>query len=205
MSVMIMLTRLKERVQILLTAEAKILHKAGFTPNHISAIGVLFAFLAGSFYWAWQFDHRFLLLAPLFFLLSGICDALDGVVARLHGRTTVFGGFLDSLLDRYADAVILVAIITAGLADVLWGSVALVGSLLVSYSRARAEAAGVKMEMVGLAERAERIVILIGATFAAVFWLDALRWSIILLAVLSNFTVFQRTAYFYKASKKEKS
>ena len=68
-----------------------------------------------------------------------------------------------------------------------------------------AEAAGVKMEMVGLAERAERIVILIGATFAAVFWLDALRWSIILLAVLSNFTVFQRTAHFYKASKKEKS
>ncbi len=181
------------------------LHDLGFTPNHISGIGVFFALLAALSYWAWRINHLFLLVAPIFFLLSGFCDALDGMVARLHNNTTVFGGFLDSLLDRYADAVILVAIIAAGLSDASWGAVALVGSLLVSYTRARAEAAGIKMEMVGLAERAERIVIIIVASFVAFFWIDALRWSIILLAVLANFTVFQRTVYFYRALKKNSS
>lgn len=200
---MVMLTRLKKSVQRLLTAEARVLYDLGLTPNQISGIGVLLAFLAGLFYWAWQFDQLFLLIAPVFFLLSGVCDALDGVVARLCSSTTVFGGFLDSLLDRYADAVILVAIIAAGLSDVFWGSVALVGSLLVSYARARAEAAGVKMEMVGLAERAERILILTVASFAAFFWLDALEWGMIILAVLANFTVLQRTVYLYRTLKKK--
>lgn len=200
-----MLTRLKKRVQSLLTTEAKLLYNAGVTPNQISAIGIFLAFLAGCFYWMWQYSHLFLIIAPIFFLLSGLCDALDGVVARLHGETTVFGGFLDSLLDRYSDAFIFVVIITSDLCDVFWGSVALVGSLLVSYTRARAEAIGTRMETIGLAERAERILILTVASFAAFFWLNALDLSIIILAVLTNFTVFQRTVYFYNASKQKES
>ena len=72
----------------------------------------------------------------------------------------MFGGFFDSLLDRYADAFILCGIIFGGLTELHWGLAALIGSLLVSYARAKAEAAEVKMESVGLAERAERIVII---------------------------------------------
>ena len=200
-----MLTRLKKRVQSLLTIEAKLLHAMGMTPNQISAIGIFLAFLAGCFYWAWQYNSLYLIIAPIFFLLSGFCDALDGAVARLHGETTVFGGFLDSLLDRYAEAFILVAITVSGLCDAFWGCVTLVGSLLVSYVRARAEAAGAKMEAVGLAERAERILILSVASFVAFFWLNALNWSVIILAVLTNFTVLQRTVYFYNASKQKES
>jgi archaetidylinositol phosphate synthase len=198
-----MLTRLKERVQAVLTGEAELLHRAGLTPNHVSGLGILLAFLAGYFYWVWQVNRLFLVIAPILFLLSGFCDALDGIIARLHGETTVFGGFLDSLLDRYADAVILVALISSGLCDVFWGSAALVGSLLVSYARARAEAAGVKMETVGLAERAERIVIIAAASFVGFFWLEALNWSIILLTVLTNLTVLQRAFYVYKAAEQK--
>ncbi len=198
-----MLTRLKKRVQALLTTEAKLLHNMGLTPNQISAIGVLSAFLASISYWAWQYDRVFLIIAPIFFLFSGLCDALDGVVARFYGETTVFGGFLDSLLDRYADSFIFVAILASGLCDVFWGAIALVGSLLVSYARARAEAAGVKMETIGLVERAERIILLTSASFVAFFWLDALNWSIIILAVLTNLTVLQRTIYFYRAPKQK--
>jgi archaetidylinositol phosphate synthase len=130
---------------------------------------------------------------------------LDGIIARLHGESTVFGGFLDSILDRYADAFILVVLIASDLCDAFWGSVALVGSLLVSYVRARAEAAGKKMETIGLAERAERMIILALASFVAFFWLEAkpLNWGVIILAVLTNFTVLQRAIYFYNATRQK--
>lgn len=199
-----MLTRLKERIQAVLTGEAELLHRAGLTPNHVSGLGILLAFCAGCFYWVWQVNRLFLVIAPILFLLSGFCDALDGIIARLHGETSVFGGFLDSLLDRYADAFILVALIVSGLCDVFWGSAALVGSLLVSYARARAEAAGMKMETVGLAERAERMVILAAASFVAFFWLEALDWGVRILVVLTNLTVLQRAFHFYKATEQKK-
>jgi len=77
------------------------------------------------------------------------------------------------------------------------------GSLLVSYSRARAEAAGVRMETIGLAERAERIIIIVVASFLTFIWSYALWWSLVLLAVLTNLTVLQRVVYFRKASRKK--
>ena len=85
----------------------------------------------------------------------------------------------------------------------LWGIAALAGSMLVSYSRARAEAAEIKMESVGFAERAERMLILAIASIAAIFWLPALNIGIILLAVLSNLTVLQRGIHVYNSLKKK--
>lgn len=175
------------------------------TPNQLSVLGVLFAFLSGCLYLMWRSNSIFLIVAPIFFLLSGLCDVFDGIVARLHGETTVFGGLLDSLLDRYADAFVLIAIIVSNLCDVFWGSVSLVGSLMVSYVRARADATGTRMEGIGLVERAERILILVFASFAAFFLSGALNWGIMILAVLTHFTVLQRTIYFYNLVKREKS
>jgi len=199
-----MLTRLKERIQTALTGQAELLHRAGLTPNQVSGLGILLAFLAGCIYWTWQINHLFLVIAPVLFLLSGFCDALDGIIARLHGETTALGGFLDSLLDRYADTFILVALMGSGLCDVFWGSAALAGSLLVSYARARAEAAGIEMETIGLAERAERMVILAAASFAAFVWLEALDWGVRILAVLTNLTVLQRAFCFYRATEQKR-
>ena len=155
-----MLTKLKKKVQTMFTTEAKLARKIGLTPNKLSAIGIALAFLSALAYTAWQTHTLYLLLATVLLLVSGFCDALDGILARLYHETTVFGGFLDSLLDRYADAVVYGGIIVGGLCDSVWGLAALIGSMLVSYSRARAEAAGTKMESVGIAERAERIIIL---------------------------------------------
>jgi phosphatidylglycerophosphate synthase len=157
-----------------------------------------------------QFNDSLLIIAALLLLVSGFLDALDGVLARAFRGTTLLGGFLDSLLDRYSDAIILVSIILGRLiADSqLWamvGFAAVIGSLLVSYSRARAEAAGIKMETVGLAERAERIIIIAAASFLNLLWADALRWSVLLLAVLTNLTVMQRAVYFWKASRKKEA
>jgi len=200
-----MLTKLKQRVQAILTIEAKIAHKLGLTPNRISGTGIILAFLAAFAYAQWQTNRLCLLAAVVLLLFSGFCDALDGVVARTYQQTTPFGGFLDSLLDRYADAAVYTGIMISGLCDLLWGLIALMGSLLVSYSRARAEAAGMKMETIGLAERAERMIILLAATLIAFFWepQTIMNWSIILLAVLSNLTVLQRSIYVYRKTKEE--
>ena len=212
-----MLTKLKKKVQQLLSTEAKVAHDLGLTPNMISVIGITLSFLAAVVYGlagnqsvvilfgvGFSLQSLMLLLAVVLLLASGFSDTLDGVLARNYQQATSFGGFLDSLLDRYADAIVFSGIIIGGLCDVSWGLAALAGSMLVSYSRARAEAAGIKMESVGLAERAERMLILAAVTVAALFWLPSLRWGVILLAVLSNFTVLQRGLHVYKWLKKEK-
>jgi archaetidylinositol phosphate synthase len=198
-----MLTKLKQHIQTLLTSEAAYAHKIGLTPNAVSGLGIILALFSAVAYWRASTNTLLLVLAMLFLLLSGFCDALDGVLARLYMQTTVFGGFLDSLLDRYADTAVLAGIILGGFADFSWGLIAIVGTLLVSYVRARAEAAGVKMESIGIAERAERILILLVASLVALVWLKALWWSVVLLAFLTNITVLQRVIYFHRAVKKK--
>ncbi len=201
-----MLTKLKQRIQALMAYEAQLACQIGLTPNLTSALGILAAITSAILYASPQFYPFNLVAASLFLLISGFFDALDGVIARLYGRVTVFGGFLDSMLDRYADALVLTGIILGHYGEVFWGSLALMGSLLVSYSRARAEAAGVKMETIGLAERAERIIIIVIASLLTLIWRrEALGWSIVLLAMLTNLTVLQRALYFRKASKKKEA
>ncbi len=200
-----LLTSLKQRVQLWFASGARLAHSVGLNPNQVSAIGILFAILSAFSYWKWQSHVTLLIAAPLLLLASGFCDALDGILARIYRQTTVFGGFLDSLLDRYADAIVLSGVILGGLCDPGVGLIAVVGSLLVSYTRARAEAAGVKMEAVGMAERAERLIILAAASFLAIVWREALSWGVIVLAIITNVTVLQRVIYFRKAvQRKEK-
>jgi archaetidylinositol phosphate synthase len=198
-----LLTKLKEKVQNMLTLEAKAAHNIGLTPNIVSLIGLVLALFSAFAYAVAQGQPLWILLATILLLASGFCDALDGVIARIYQQSSVFGGFLDSLLDRYADAAIYAGVIIGGLCDPVWGLAALVGSVMVSYSRARAEAAEIKMESVGVAERAERMLILSLASIAAIFWLSALSMGIILLAVLSNFTVLQRGVHVYNSLKKK--
>lgn len=198
-----MLTKLKAKVQSAIKIQAKAADKIGLTPNVISALGIIFAFLSAI---AYMGGRQNLALAVVFLLLSGYCDMLDGALARLCQKTTPFGGFLDSLLDRYADAAVYAGMMLGELCTLHWGLATLAGSLMVSYARARAEAAGVKMEGVGLAERAERIMIIAAASLIEIFWKNALEAGVIVLAILTNLTVLQRGCHAYKTLKKrEKS
>src|SRR5665647_1364369 len=196
----------------MLTSQANVAHKLGLTPNKISLIGFILALASAASYVLVTAESSWLLiLAVVFLLASGFCDTLDGIVARTFQQTTVFGGFFDSMLDRYADAALYAAIIIAGLCNLSWGPVwgavwglaALTGSVMVSYARARAEAAGIKMESVGFAERAERMLILAVVSIIAFFWLPALGYGIAVLAVLANITVIQRALHVYKILKKK--
>jgi phosphatidylglycerophosphate synthase len=206
-----LLTKLKKQIQQTLTGVAKVAHRIGLTPNAIRVIGFILAMASAVSYALVPNGSWLLLLATIFLLASGFCDTMDGIVARVFGQTTTFGGFFDSVLDRYADAAVYAAIIIAGLSNAAltstWGPLAglaaLSGSVLVSYTRARAEAVGIKMESVGLAERAERMLILSVVTIVSYFWLPALGWGIALLAVLANVTVVQRMLHVYRVLKKK--
>ncbi|MGC8632295.1 MAG: CDP-alcohol phosphatidyltransferase family protein [Thermoprotei archaeon] len=132
---------------------------------------------------AWTF-------ASVFFVLGSFFDAVDGSVARAAGRVTKFGGFLDSTLDRYSDGVILSALVIVfpSLLIRVLGLASLIGSYAVSYTRSRAEALGVKMEGIGLGERAERLILILSVLLFPM-------WSVFILAVLAviaNATALQR-------------
>jgi CDP-diacylglycerol--glycerol-3-phosphate 3-phosphatidyltransferase len=128
------------------------------------------------------------------YLLSGVFDALDGTLARLTNRKTRFGAFLDSTSDRYADAAILIGMMIPFLRagqqmQVILAFIALIGSVLVSYTRARAEGLGLECK-VGLLTRLERFLIV---AIALLFnWVTPALW---VLAILTNFTALQRIVY----------
>jgi CDP-diacylglycerol--glycerol-3-phosphate 3-phosphatidyltransferase len=168
------------------------------TPNAISITG-----LVGNLIAAVLILEEHFVLAGVAFILGSLCDMLDGRYSRMSGKGTPFGAFLDSTLDRVEEGVVLAAVaawfakdgneLAAG-ATVL----AVVGSYMVSYTRARAEALGVG-GTVGIASRAVRVVILsAGLVFAAeelISGLDLLEPAIYVLAALTVFTTIQRVLH----------
>ena len=165
------------------------------TPNAISLTGFVLNVVAAVLVW-----QRYFFLAGVAFIVGSVCDTLDGRYSRMSGKGTPFGAFLDSTLDRLEEGIVLIAVgayfadrgndfaVAAVVAAVLF-------SLMVSYTRARAEALGVECK-VGLATRAVRVVILsIGLVFARGAGLgdfQLLEISVYVLAVLTIFTTFQR-------------
>src|SRR3989337_288985 len=123
-----MLTKLKQKVQQLLSSEAKVAHSIGLTPNMMSIIGFALSLLSAVAYAFVLKQPLLLLLAPSLLLASGFCDTLDGIIARNYQQATAFGGFLDSLLDRYADAIIYSGAMIGGLCNIYSGLAALIRS-----------------------------------------------------------------------------
>ena len=136
-------------------------------------------------------------LGGLSIILSGLFDLFDGVVARKLGRATALGSFLDSVLDRYSDLLLLLAILIfylkKGQSDiVVLTSFVGIGTVLIPYVRAKAEALQVPCS-IGLMERAERIILLsAGALFQR---MEPVLW---VLAVFTHFTVLQRIYFVWK-------
>ena len=165
------------------------------TPNAISMTG-----LVGNLIAAFLILQEHFVLAAIAFILGSLCDMFDGRYSRMSGKGTPFGAFLDSTLDRIEEGVVLAAVaawFAKNSDDLAVGAtvLAVVGSYMVSYTRARAEALGVECK-VGIASRAVRVVILsAGLLFAAgeiVPDFDLLEPAIYAMAGLTIFTTFQR-------------
>ena len=161
-------------------------------PNFFTLLGFL-ATLTASFF----ILEGFWVLAGLAIILSGLFDLFDGVVARSLGKVTAFGGFLDSVLDRYSDLFLLLAYLIYYLRRgesnlVILISFVSIGTALIPYARARAEAAQIPCSL-GLMERAERIILLSAGTLF--HWMEPVLW---ILVFLTHFTVLQRIFYVWK-------
>ncbi|MCD6443474.1 CDP-alcohol phosphatidyltransferase family protein [Candidatus Bathyarchaeota archaeon] len=188
-----MLNRIRAEVEKRILVLAKILAAAGFKPEALSLMGLASAFLSAL---AYNLGDGILSLytASLLVIASGFFDMVDGAVARLTGRVSLRGSFLDSTIDRLADALIIGGLTLSGRVYIPVGVVALAGSLLTSYIRAKAESVGVEMSGIGLAERGERLIILAVSGF-----LNAVDIGVWVLAVLSSVTVLQRILHGYKS------
>ncbi|MBA4390917.1 MAG: hypothetical protein C0399_08265 [Syntrophus sp. (in: bacteria)] len=162
-------------------------------PNVLTIFGMCFGFAASA-----CIIFEYFLAGAIALLLSGLFDMLDGALARSTGKVTAFGGFFDSVLDRYADLVIMGGILVFFIMrnDVVYGFItfiAAIGTAIIPYARARAEAASVQCNA-GLLERPERIVLLL----IGLFFPPSLPYIIIILSVLTHITVIQRIVHVYK-------
>lgn len=179
------------------------LARRGVHPNHITTVGFLVTVSAGI---AFLYGH--VRIAGWIVLVGGLFDILDGQVARATGTASVFGSFYDSTLDRISEIVVFIGIFSlygGGHPDfrypwmVYTVAVAMAGSLMISYTRARAESLGLDCR-VGMMQRPERVV-LIGFS-AGIFggsWGGAvLTWVLLIMAVLTSFTAFQRIVWVYR-------
>ncbi|NDJ53078.1 MAG: CDP-alcohol phosphatidyltransferase family protein [Chloroflexi bacterium] len=170
----------------LLARSAAALSRLGIAPNTLTVLGFLICLGAGGLA-----ALGYLFWAGLIFLMGSALDALDGPLARHSGRSSLFGAFLDSTLDRYGEAALLVGLAThfatAGQPLLVFlTSLALLGSLMVSYTRARAEGLGID-NAVGLLTRLERVGLL---TLTLLIGWTTL--GLLALALLTQVTVAQR-------------
>lgn len=173
------------------------LKNAGFEPNHITLLGLMLSILSGFFYYKGHFST-----AGIILILAGVCDLVDGNMARITESTTDFGAFLDSTIDRYSDLALFAGIMgysfESGNKLLFWTTVfALVGSLMVSYTRARAECIIERCD-VGIMERPERVVILI---IASLF--GFLLTGLFIIGLFSNITALQRIYHTYTTLRKK--
>jgi len=186
---------------------ARSLGTSGVSPNTITTVGTLVLMGAGVFFGAGSVR-----LGALLLLLSGVCDMLDGRVARTNGLVTKFGAFYDSTLDRIGEAALFLGIawyfVSGGVAPGLapWAMamtfVAAGAGIIVSYARARAEGLGLECQ-VGIAQRAERIV---GLGAPTLFFGAGPRGYLLLtlvsaLALLNVLTVVQRMVHVYRITR----
>jgi CDP-diacylglycerol--glycerol-3-phosphate 3-phosphatidyltransferase len=172
----------------------KILSKWDVNPNAVTIVGVIATACAAVILFLGHIRSGGLLI-----LFGGLCDMVDGTLARYANKATRFGALFDSTVDRYAEFIMFFGIAAYFLLNNdYWSSVAvffaLCGSLMVSYTRARAEGLGFEAK-IGLMQRPERIVIIgLGALIHPI----ALKFAIWLVAFFANYTAVQRIVYVYK-------
>jgi len=189
------LGRYKAEVDRVADPVARALLGARIRPNQLTVLGLCCSAASAA---AFALDRQ--RWGGVLLALAGACDILDGALARASGQVSPFGAFLDSVLDRYSDLLVLAGLVVLFMrvgraVDVVATLAALMGTVMVSYTRARAESVGVECK-VGLMERGERLLLLIAGALA-----NLLVPAVWLVAVGANATALHRILHTWRATR----
>ncbi len=199
--------RIQQRARCVVILLIQPLARLGISPNLLTSLGLLLSLVT-----ALVIAQGYLFLGGLLVLFAGVFDMFDGAMARVRNAATTFGAFLDSTLDRYSESIILFGLLWytlqhPGLHDLLWPApheqtwmislifVSVVGSLMVSYTKARAEGLGIECKS-GLLARPERVIIVAIGLLS-----NTSIWALAILAVFSNITALERMISVWRSTR----
>ena len=190
-----MLNNLRESLKPYLQSIGKVFASTGISPNVWTVIGLIFAFVSSLVY-GLKFEYS-LILGGAILLISGFFDIVDGQVARYTNKITKSGGFLDSVFDKIAEVSIFFGILIGGYAEPYLVFLAVTLSLLVSYTRAIADTLTIKLQGIGIGERAERLLVI-----AIIGMIGFMEIAIIIVIIIAAITLIQRLFILSKNVKK---
>lgn len=180
-----MLNNLRERLKPGLEKIGRGFASTGLSPNFWTCVGLAFAF-ASAIVYGLGIEYG-LIFGGILLLISGFFDMVDGQVARVTGKTSQKGSYLDSMFDKIAEVAIFLGILVGGYAEPYLVFLAITLSLLVSYARAKSDAINVKLQGVGIGERAER---LLAISFIGI--IGFMEPAVIIVVIIAGITLIQR-------------
>ena len=180
-----MLNNLRETLKPALEKIGKGFASTGLSPNFWTSVGLGFALLSAVVY---GLGIEFgLIVGGILLLVSGFFDMVDGQVARVTGKTSKKGSYLDSIFDKIAEVAIFLGILVGGYAEPYLVFLAITLSLLVSYARAKSDAINVKLQGVGIGERAERLLVI-----AIIGIIGYMEPAVVIVVIIAGITLIQR-------------
>ena len=195
------LNNYREQADVLIEPLAKKLLM--ISPNTITFISLVFAFLSGASFVMTENDHVYLLPAIFLLLLSALFDALDGKVARLTGTSSIRGDLLDHVIDRYSDIFVIGGITFSPYCPMEIGFIAIISVLMLSYTGTQAQAVGGKRHYGGWLGRADRLMLLMVVSMVQYLMIQfqginevsgyyLLGWLMVLFIIIGNLNAIQR-------------
>ena len=189
-----MLNKFRENLQPILEKMGILFASMGLSPNALTLIGFITTIIASIIFGLNSLQLEPILnssvVGSIMLLIAGFFDVIDGSVAKITKKTSKKGAFLDSTLDKISEAIIFLGIAIGELANPILCLIAVSSSLLVSYTRSRAETLGLDLSGVGFGERAERLLVLAIMGFFPFSY--SLEYGVIIVIVISIITVIQR-------------
>ena len=191
-----MLNNLRGTLRPALEKVGKVFAATGLSPNFWTVVGLIIALSAAVVYgMGVEFG---LIIGGILLLVSGFFDMVDGQVARVTGKTSKKGEYLDSMFDKISEVAIFLGILVGGYAEPYIVLLAITLSLLVSYARAKSDLINIKLQGIGIGERAERLLVI-----AIVGIIGFMDYAVIIVIIIAGITLIQRMIFTTKNIKEQ--
>ena len=191
-----MLNNLRDTLKPALEKMGRGFASTGLSPNFWTVVGLGFALLSAIVY---GLGIEFgLIIGGVLLLVSGFFDMVDGQVARVTGKTSKVGSYLDSMFDKIAETAIFLGILVGGYAEPYLVLLAITLSLLVSYARAKSDSLNIKLQGIGIGERAERLL-----AIAIIGIIGYMEPAVIIVVIIAGITLIQRMIFTAKNIKED--